>query len=428
MPTKTPTFARRDGKKRSGSLIDKVADAANERYEEAWFNFHRYDTDDSGTIDLEELGGLLVDLKMHVGRSSRTEEQTRKWVQRELHKSDTNKDGVLSFEEFLAYYNSFVSRHRSQWDELYNISETHTLGKGAFGVVLMGKRAADGVGVAVKRLKKAGLAAELDLLHNEIAIWEDLDHPHLVQLLDVFEDTEHIILITELMHGGDLRMRLKAQAAGYFEEVAGARLAAQIVSAVAYLHSVAVVHCDLKPGNVLVVEPPEAVDVSALTVKVADFGLSQTMAKVDGDGDGDGDGLGGDDAAEPEVEREASTRDRNRPARLTSIVGTPNYWAPELVRLAQDDYSATHYDSAVDDWAIGCLIFELLAGSRPFDAEIEDVLFYKIIDNTPDFPEHLSAQATGLIKALICTDPAARLSAADALAHEWCTAAVNTHR
>ena len=93
------------------------------RYEEAWFNFHRYDKDGSGTIDMTELAGLLGDLRLHVGRAKRTEEQMQQWVARELHKSDANGDGVLSFEEFLAYYNSFVARHRSQCDELYSMTD-----------------------------------------------------------------------------------------------------------------------------------------------------------------------------------------------------------------------------------------------------------------------------------------------------------------
>ncbi len=415
--------------RRRSTMVAKVADEAYQRYEEAWFNFHRYDTDDSGTIDAGELAGLLVDLKMHVGRSHRTDEQMRQWVQRELQRSDTNKDGVLSFDEFLAYYNNFVSRHRSQWDELYAISE-QTLGAGAFGVVLKGRRAADGQMVAVKKLSKDGIAGDIELLHNEIAIWEDLDHPHLVKLLDVFEDQQSIILITELMHGGDLFKRLRRQPEGRYGETAGARLARQIVSAVAYLHSRGVVHCDLKPSNVLVAEPPGD-ESGTVTVKVADFGLSQTVAKSAaqaGSHSADGAGAGvrcsdatGSSAGEPGGGTGTGEGDlRCAPARrLTAIVGTPNYFAPELVKLAQRDFSATHYDAAVDNWAVGCLVFELLAGTPPFEAREEDVLFYKIVDNSPDFPASLSADALSLIRALMCSDPAGRLTAAGALQHPW---------
>ena len=366
-------------------MVAKVADEALQRYEEAWFNFHRYDTDNSGTIEMDELRGLLVDLKMHVGRSQRTEEQMKQWVERELRRSDTNKDGVLSFEEFLKYYNSFVSRHRSQWDELYKVSEDKTLGKGAFGTVFRGQRVENQEWVAVKRLNKAGIGGDLELLHNEIAIWEDLDHPHLVKLIDVFEDAEHIILITELMHGGDLFERLRRQPHGRYDEGEGAALVWQIVSAVAYLHSLGVVHCDLKPNNVLVVEPLGTPSLTRggdvpLSLKVADFGLSQTVIKSGGKGHSDrgkgcgsgggGEGGGGDDGGGDGGDGDtgagvgigSSCAGSSRPAHLTSIVGTPAYFAPELVRLAQHDFSATHYDAAVDNWAIGCIAYELLVG------------------------------------------------------------------
>ena len=108
-----------------------------------------------------------------------------------------------------ADYNAFVAKHRSQIDELYELSDDE-LGKGAFGVVLKGRRVDSGLHVAVKRLSKAKIAEGLELLHNEIAVWEAIDHPHLVQLLDVFEDPEHLTLITEHMRGGDLFVRLKS--------------------------------------------------------------------------------------------------------------------------------------------------------------------------------------------------------------------------
>jgi len=69
--------------------------------------------------------------------------------------------------------------------------------------------------------------------------------------------------------------------------------------------------------------------------------------------------------------------------------------------------------------AVGCMVYELLAGTPPFDAEQEDVLFYKIVDNSPDFPAGLSDAALSLIRALMRNAPSERLTAADALTHPW---------
>ena len=92
-----PAGTKPDKEKRKRSvLMTRDVERAFERFEEAWFNFHRYDKDSSGTIDIKELGGLLSDLKLHVGRANRTEHQMHEWVQRELRKSDINGDVAAS--------------------------------------------------------------------------------------------------------------------------------------------------------------------------------------------------------------------------------------------------------------------------------------------------------------------------------------------
>ena len=177
---------------------------------------------------------------------------------------------------------------------------------------------------------------------QEISIWENLDHPNLVHLLDVFEDPQHIILITVLMEGGDLFHRLRQQPEGRYSEAAAARLGRQIVAAVAYLHSRGVVHCDLKPSNVLVAEPPE-VDSSNgdVTVKVADFGLSQTLVQSSVTKPGAQALVHSGSAATAHDVLAADAPAANVPAveplgaRLTAVVGTVNYFAPELVGLVQ---------------------------------------------------------------------------------------------
>lgn len=144
-------------------------------------------------------------------------------------------------------------------------------------------------------------------------------------------------------------------------------------------------------------------------VRIADFGLSQTLVQAT---DGD---------------------ESERAGQLRSVCGTPEYWAPELVALLPAEMGgaggATHvsgYDSAVDDWAVGCIIYELLAGRPPFRARDESVLYYKISENQIDFDASvfgaIGPAVTELIRQLTRTDPEKRLTCEEALDHPWLAA------
>ena len=370
------------------------------------FIFHKYDIDRSGGIDEEELALCFSELAVRVnGRQRKTKEEVREWVQREFKRNDKNKDGQLSFDEFVEYYNKFISHSRRSFEDTYKITEH--LGKGAFASV---KKATvlhptEGMAddVAVKVVKKAGV--NMNLLHNEISIWSMLTHKHLVRLYDAFETPDELMLVTELMRGGDLFERLRDIES--FDEVSAQDLAAQIVSGVAYLHSHGVVHCDLKPSNILVVEPLDArsgggsgggaangssagkaAPVGSLTVKLADFGLSQTLQRsnakalvtsparrakalsIDGRGGG-----GGEDGAAAEMQtaldmagikpgERGTARDveEGDAFNLTDVCGTPEYFAPELVALSQAGSSdGGGYDAKVDCWACGCIVYAAAA-------------------------------------------------------------------
>ena len=310
----------------------------------------------------------------------------------------------------MEYYNRFVVGHRRQFSDTYELGPL--IGKGAFGKVYratriggVGGSAAMGEQVAVKQVPKES-GVKMELLHNEITIWEQLHHPNLVRLLDVFENEESLSLVTEIMRGGDLFKKLEK--ATFFSEEVAAGLARQIVSAVAHLHAHGVVHCDLKPSNILVDVDPQQSEAEQLTVKIADFGLSQSLQ------------IAKDKADATQL--------------LTEVCGTPDYFAPELAGLAQNhgssaaalsliDEEGKGYGPPLDCWAVGCIVYELLAGTPPYQAQDEDVLFYKICENEMEFPsksfELISENAIGLIKQFTTTDPSERLSCAEALHHPW---------
>ena len=246
-------------------------------------------------------------------------------------------------------------------------------------------------------------------------------HPNLVLLLDVFETDDHLYLVTELMRGGDLFQRLERVTT--FSELVAAQLARQIISAVAYLHEHGVVHCDLKPSNILVIEKDEPTAGGTLTVKIADFGLSQSLSVAQG-----------------------------QQQLLTEVCGTPDYFSPELVELAQrqqqraalrqsspvkeadaaaallardDGEDAIGYGPSNDCWALGCIVYELLAGRPPYQAQDERVLYYKIRENDMEFPADpfasVSPAAVALIQSLSKTEPSERLTCSEALQHAWLT-------
>ena len=165
------------------------------RAEEAAFIFHKYSSGD-GMVD-NDLLRCFLDLGFSNGRQNKTDDELKEWARKELKKGNKKGDGRLSHEEFVEYYNKFVVGHRRRFEETYEMGQQ--IGKGAFGSVFKANRIGGvkrigggesgvsvGTSVAVKQIKKAG-GLPMELLHNEITIWETLKHPNLVRLLDVFE-------------------------------------------------------------------------------------------------------------------------------------------------------------------------------------------------------------------------------------------------
>ena len=245
------------------------------------------------------------------------------------------------------------------------------------------------------------------LIRNEITIWEALDHPHLVALLDVYEsgggddgdgddDVGDLLLVTQLMRGGDLFERLAARETA-FTEAEAIELARQILDGVAYRTTRARrTATSSRRTSSSATRRARAARPKGMLVRIADFGLSQTLAAADG------------------YER-----------KLTDARGTPEYFAPP--KLPPRAGRRRRAGAPVDCWAVGCIVYELLCGAPPFQAKDEAVLYYKILENSPDFPKqsferlaHGQANdAVELIRALTASDAATRLTAADALEHEW---------
>ena len=173
---------------------------------------------------------------------------------------------------------------------------SHNLGTGAFAVVKLCVERDTGRQYACKIIEKKKFALNHgskrgEALMDEVKILQKLNHPHIIQIHDVYDTARHLYLILELVTGGDLFDKIIAQNGKGFAEARAAIIFHQLLDATEYLHSHNIVHRDLKPENVLLVKP----DSDA--IKLSDFGLSRMI--------GDG-------------------------STMKTLCGTPQYLAPEV--------------------------------------------------------------------------------------------------
>lgn len=252
------------------------------------------------------------------------------------------------------------------------------LGRGCFGDVVLVRRDADGAEFACKRVDYSRMGAdERRQLVDEVNILRASDHPNLVGYVGHHVDAERseLHIVMEHCPGGDLdALVAKARAGGgYLGERFVWSMLADLAAALAHCHgrSRAVLHRDLKPGNVLL-------DASG-RARLCDFGLARVL------------------------------RGGRRFARST--VGTPQYMSPEVV-------DEEPYGPAADVWSLGCLAYELAALEPPFRGSSPKALAGRIrVGRTAPLPPRYSAELRDLVARMLSADPRGRPSASEIAAH-----------
>ena len=271
-------------------------------------------------------------------------------------------------------------------EELYDIRDT--LGTGTCGEMKRAISRQTGKEFAVKIIQLGGRNRgallsdeESAALKAEASILQALDHPYIVKLHDVFvHPNVAIYLVMELMSGGDLFDRIVQKSR--YTEVESRRTMRRLLNAVFYLHEKkSLVHRDLKPENILCMSQSSDVDV-----KLTDFGLAKSVTQEG----------------------------------LKTFCGTPQYFAPEVLRRNYTIAGKGRYGREADMWSLGVILYILLSGMPPFDVSQG---FEALGDFKIKFPEScwqgVSSSARDLVRQLLMTDPKKRLSVVGACEHRW---------
>lgn len=280
------------------------------------------------------------------------------------------EDTDLSAQHIFKRSNSILDNIKRQYKFLDKLNE------GSYSVVYSAISINSGELRAVKCIPVIGAAAEtLQNFYEEIRILQELDHPNILKILDVFKDRQYIYIVTEQCKGGELFERILS--CSNFTETQAARYMLQMVSAIVYLHSKKIMHRDLKPENMMF----ETSDVDS-ELKLIDFGSSKHFVE----------GL-------PTKER----------------LGSAYYIAPEVLH--------GNYDEKCDIWSLGVILHILLSGYPPFAGNSEQDIFSKIHSIEPNFSlkgwQKISKEAIFLIKSMLNKDPKMRPTAAEVFQSPW---------
>ncbi|KAK8710460.1 hypothetical protein V6N13_145783 [Hibiscus sabdariffa] len=272
------------------------------------------------------------------------------------------------------------------------------ISRGAFGRVFLAKKRTTGDLFAIKVLKKADMirknAVESILAERDILI--SVRNPFVVRFFYSFTCSENLYLVMEYLNGGDLYSLLRNL--GCLDEEVARVYIAELVLALEYLHSLHVVHRDLKPDNLLIAHDGH--------IKLTDFGLSK-VGLINSTDDLSGPAVSGTSLLGDEQPQLSTSEHQQERRKKHSAVGTPDYLAPEILL-------GTGHGATADWWSVGVILFEMIVGIPPFNAEHPQVIFDNILNCKIPWPraqEEMSLEAKDLIDGLLTEDPHQRLGA-----------------
>jgi len=245
--------------------------------------------------------------------------------------------------------------------KLQDFEISDTVGTGTFGrVKICWHPQIPGRTFALKKITKRKVLKlkQEKHLQSERRIMSCIDHPFIVTLYRSFQQSSHIFMLLEFAPGGEIFSRLRK--AGRFSKEYVKFYAGQIVLVFQFLHSKGIAYRDLKPENLLLA--PNGY------LKVVDFGFAKCLKNNE----------------------------------TWTLCGTAEYLAPEIIQ-------STGHGLGVDWWALGVLIYEMMAGRPPFCDESHFGIYQRVLTGKIDFTRNMDDPTRSVVTALLQPDQTSRL-------------------
>ena len=274
---------------------------------------------------------------------------------------------------------------------LDNYIKVKELGQGSFAKVFQVQNINTKEIYACKELIKSKIE-DLEKFRDEINIMSKCDHPNIIKLCEVYEDSRYIELVMEQCLGGSLLDHLLQnfeEKDAAFSEKEAANIFKQIIRALSYCHNQGICHRDLKMENVLFLTKEEN-----SPIKIIDFGLSAYKKK--------------------KKLVQYITGKNYGPLNMELSVGSPHYVSPEVLK--------GKYNQKCDIWSAGVILYAMLSGCFPFEGETDKDICKAIMEKDYIFSffewRDISDNAKDLINHMFC-DEEQRYSAEEVLKHPW---------